>query len=97
MLSQLSESKDLNLADLFDADGSELYLKPASDYVELGVPVSFYTVVEAAARRGEIAIGLRTAALANDRSKAYGVVVNPHKGKPVTFAAADSILVLSDS
>jgi voltage-gated potassium channel Kch len=97
MLSQLSESRDLNLADLFDADGSELYLKPAADYVELGKPVTFYTVVEAAARRGEIAVGIREAAAATDRTKAYGVTVNPHKTKPFTYRDGDTILVLADT
>ncbi len=34
MLSQVAENRDLNaFADLFDPDGSELYLKPAADYV----------------------------------------------------------------
>ena len=97
MLSQLSESRDLNLADLFDAEGSELYLKPASDYVALGTPVSFYSVVEAAARRGEVAIGIREAAAAGDRARAYGVIVNPHKARPFTYSDGDCVLVLADS
>ena len=97
MLSQLSESRDLNLADLFDAEGSELYLKPASDYVTLGKPVNFYTVVEAAARRGEVAVGIRQAAAAGDRTKAYGVIVNPNKARPFSYAEEDRILVLADS
>ena len=43
--------------DLFDADGAEIYLKDASTYVATGESVDFFTVVEAARRRGEIAIG----------------------------------------
>jgi hypothetical protein len=97
MLSQLAESRDLNLADLFDAEGSELYLKPAADYVELGKPLTFYTVVEAAARRGEIAVGIREAAAAADRTKGYGVTVNPDKARPFTYRDGDTILVLADS
>jgi len=97
MLSQLSESRDLNLADLFDAEGSELYLKPASDYVALGTPVTFYTVVEAAARRGEVAVGIREAAAARDRARSYGVIVNPNKARQFSYAEGDCILVLADS
>ncbi|HEY0068837.1 MAG TPA: NAD-binding protein, partial [Chloroflexia bacterium] len=74
MLSQISENKDLGevFADLFNADGSEIYLKPAADYVKTGHPVNFYTVVEAARRRGEVAIGYRIMAKSGDASAGYG-------------------------
>ncbi len=98
MLSQVSENKNLAavFADLFDPEGAELYLKPAGDYVEPGRPVNFYTVVEAARRRGEIAIGYRQRAQAGDVARAYGVAVNPDKSKPVTFAEADRVIVLAE-
>ena len=53
LLAQVSENKELNAVfqDLFDPEGSEIYLKLASNYVTIGKPVNFYTVVEAA-RRG---------------------------------------------
>ncbi len=98
MLSQVSENKHLNavFADIFDPEGSEIYLKPASDYVKLGEPVNFYTVVEAARRRGECAIGYRIKALASDAAKAYGVIVNPDKSKEITFAAGDRIVTVAE-
>ncbi|HEX7185300.1 MAG TPA: potassium transporter TrkA [Thermoanaerobaculia bacterium] len=98
MLAQISENKELTgvFADLFDPDGSEVYLKPAGDYVELGRAVNFYTVVEAARRRGEVAIGYRREADAKDASKAYGVMVNPRKAEKVAFAAADRIILLAE-
>jgi hypothetical protein len=83
--------------DLFDADGSEIYLKPASDYVLPGQRVNFYTVVEAARRRGEVAIGYRQHGNAGNPGKAYGVVVNPTKSEPVTFTAHDRVIVLAES
>ena len=55
----------------------------------------FDTVVEAARRRDEIAIGYRIAATADDASAAYGVSVNPAKTATATFAAADRIVVLA--
>ncbi len=99
MLAQISENKELAavFADLFDPAGSEIYLKPASAYVAPGTPVSFYTIVEAARRRGEVAIGYRQVAAAADPARAYGVVVNPDKGEPITFAAFDKVIVLAES
>ncbi|HLF28745.1 MAG TPA: potassium transporter TrkA [Anaerolineae bacterium] len=98
MLSQVSENKDLAavFADLFDPAGAELYLKPAGDYVQLGRPLTFYTVVEAARRRGEIALGYRLRAHAEDAAKAHGVVINPRKSATLTFAEEDRVIVLAE-
>ena len=99
MLSQVSENK--GLADvfryLFSADGSELYLKPADQYVKPGQSVNFYTVLEAARLRGEVAIGYRLQHQAHDASAAYGVRVNPVKSQSVSFKSADRIIVLAES
>jgi voltage-gated potassium channel Kch len=99
LLAQVSENRELSLVfeDLFDARGSELYLNPAADYVETGRAVSFYTVVEAARRRGEVAIGYRLCADAREPGKSYGVVVNPPKSKPVSFRDEDRIIVLAET
>ncbi|HEY7216573.1 MAG TPA: potassium transporter TrkA [Thermoanaerobaculia bacterium] len=98
MLSQVSENRDLNavFADLFDPEGSEIYLKPAGDYVEPGREVNFYTLVAAARRRGEAAIGYRLGAHAEDAAKAYGVVVNPRKPEKVAFTEKDWVIVLAE-
>ncbi len=97
ILSQVSENKQLNalFAGLFDPEGSEIYLKPASSYLKLGQPVNFYTVTAAARQRGEIALGYRLRAHAGDASKAYGVAVNPDKDKTVTFSEADRLIVVA--
>ena len=98
MLSQVAENKELNaiFTDMFDPDGSEIYLKPAGDYVELGKPVNFYTIVEAARSRGHTAFGYRLAADAEDHDKAYGVVVNPDKSTKIAFTANDRIVVAAE-
>jgi voltage-gated potassium channel Kch len=97
LITQLSENKQLNavFAVLFDAEGSEIYLRPASDYVQTGRPVSVATIVEAARRLEEVAIGYRVRAEQNDAAKAYGVHVNPRKSELVTFDAADKVIVLA--
>jgi voltage-gated potassium channel Kch len=99
MLSQIAENKELNAVfdDLFDPAGSEIFLKRAGYYVAIGQPVNFYTVVEAARRRGEVAFGYRIRALAEDAAQAHGVVVNPDKSKLITFAERDRIIVLAES
>ncbi|MFL6194201.1 MAG: CASTOR/POLLUX-related putative ion channel [Thermoanaerobaculia bacterium] len=98
MLSQISENPGLNavFADLFDPEGSEIYLKPATDYVQPGREVNFYTVVAAARRRGEIAIGYRLADQAKDASKAYGVTVNPKKSATLTLTERDWVIVIAE-
>jgi ion channel POLLUX/CASTOR len=98
MLSQVSENRDLNavFADLFDPEGSEIYLKPAGDYVEPGRETNFYTLVAAARRRGEVAIGYRLSAHAGNAAKAYGVVVNPRKSEKVALGEKDWMIVLAE-
>jgi hypothetical protein len=97
MLAQVAEHKALNavFADIFDPEGSEIYLKPIGDYARLGEPLNFYTIVEAARRRGEVAIGYRRGAEASDASKMYGVTLNPDKSSKVTFAPGDYVIVLA--
>jgi ion channel POLLUX/CASTOR len=99
MLAQIAENRELLAVfnDLFDADGSELYLKPASDYVQTGRPVNFYTIVEAARQQGQCAVGYRIGAKANDAGARYGVRVNPGKSESVTFAADDRIIVVAEA
>ena len=99
MLTQISENKGLApvFTDMFDPEGSEIYLKPAGDYVALGAPVNFYTVIEAARRRGETAFGYRLKAQSGDADASYGVAVNPKKSQPITFAADDRIIVLAEA
>jgi voltage-gated potassium channel Kch len=99
MMAQLSESSDLMdvFADMFDPEGAEIYLKPISDYVVTGLPVNFYTVTEAARRRGETAIGYRLMSESHDAEKAYGVHTNPKKSASTTFSADDKIIVIAES
>ncbi len=98
MIAQVAESKHLNavFGDLLDPEGSEIYLKPAGDYVALGQAAPFAAVIEAARRRGEVAFGYRLTASANDAAAAYGVAVNPSKSTPVTFGPADRVIVLAE-
>ena len=97
LLTQISENKALNavFTDLFDPEGSELYLKPARDYVRLDHEVTFGTVVESARRRGEIAIGYRQPPAPG--LTGHGVVTNPAKSKLLRFTDRDSVIVLAEN
>ncbi len=97
MLAQVSENKDLMAVfdDLFDAGGSEFYLKPAEDYLKLGTPVTMYTILEAASRQNETAVGYRVAAEAGIVGKNYGFYINPEKGNSRTLSSGDQIIVLA--
>lgn len=98
LIAQITENKDLQdvFADIFDSDGSEIYLKPATDYVQAGKPVSYWTIVDAARERGEVAIGYRIAARSSDAGGGYGVSVNPPKSTSVTFAPEDRVIVIAE-
>jgi len=98
LLSQLSENKELKKVYdvLFQAEGSEIYLKPVSRYVKPGVEMDFYTVTASAAELGESAIGYRITSLSRDSEQHYGVNLNPAKSEQVTFSEEDFIIVLSE-
>ena len=99
MMAQLSENAELKdvFTDLFDPEGSEVYLKPISEYVTTGEAVTYSTVVEAARRRGETAIGYRIMSEVHDAEKSYGVRTNPKKSEKVTFASEDKLIVISEN
>jgi Trk K+ transport system NAD-binding subunit len=98
MMAQLSENRDLLpvFTDMFDPEGSEIYLKPINEYVQTGVPVNFYTVTQAALNRNETAIGYRLMNESGDPAKAWGVHVNPKKSDKVTFAPDDKVIVFAE-
>jgi voltage-gated potassium channel Kch len=99
MMSQLSENAELFdvFTDIFDPEGAEIYLKPVNDYVATGEPVNFYTVVEAARRRGETALGYRITSEASQAGKSYGVHTNPKKSEKVTFSPEDKVIVIAEN
>ena len=99
MMAQLSENAELLgvFTDIFDPEGAEIYLKPISDYVMTGQPVNFYTVTEAARRRGETALGYRLISEAHDAEKSYGIHTNPKKAEKVSFSSEDKLIVIAEN
>ncbi|MEU4290860.1 hypothetical protein AB0E63_21755 [Kribbella sp. NPDC026596] len=97
LLTQLTENRHLAAVfeDLFNPTGAEIYLKPAAGYLLPGMPATFSTVAEAAARHGETAIGYRVHAEFY-QPPAYGVVLNPPKQAPLTLTDKDRVIVLAE-
>lgn len=94
MLAQASENDALTAIfdDLLDEEGSELYMRAASDYLALGVPINFYTVTEAARLRGEVAIGYHRP---RPEAAANGILINPAKSAAEIYSAEDRLIILA--
>jgi hypothetical protein len=99
MLSQVSENRQLTevFDQLFASTGAEIYLRDAALYVASGQSVDFYTVLEAARRKGETAIGHRIARHARSAEHFYGVSVNPTKTETRVYEPGDKIIVLAEA
>ena len=74
-----------------DARDTDLYFEPAGDYVQLDVPVSWVTVVAAAARRRQTAIGYVVHDQRFDEKRGYGVYLNPAKSSVTAYRERDQI------
>lgn len=98
MMTQVSENKHLMRAfeDLLQSEGSEIYLKPAENYVMLNTKINFYTLLESAKQKGQVAIGYKIAALSHDIEGGFGVIVNPDKNEMVEFTTNDMLIVLAE-
>jgi voltage-gated potassium channel Kch len=98
IISQVAENKHLMKVfdQLFKAEGNEIYLKPAENYIELGKEVDFYTILESAFRMNEIAVGYRLMENFQDVDNNYGIVLNPDKRQLISFSKSDLIIVLAE-
>lgn len=93
IMTQVSENRELAnvFAELLQEEGSEIYFRPAEDYVKLGEPVNFYTVSASAALKSEVAVGYR-----KENGSGFDVITNPKKEEEVIYAAGDYIIVLAE-
>ena len=94
VLVQLSENPQLTkvLDELLTSDGSELYLRPAAHYVELGAEVPFGAIVAAGLSRKELAIGILKT---YSTGKLAELLLALKKIDSITLGAEDSIVVVA--
>ena len=94
LLTQISENRKLSeiFEYLLTDEGSEIYLKPISNYIDVNYEVNFYDLIDACAIKGEIPIGYKKkSSLENN-----GITLNPLKTAMIQFTIDDSIIVLSE-
>ncbi|MGI9232590.1 MAG: CASTOR/POLLUX-related putative ion channel [Woeseiaceae bacterium] len=99
IMAQVSESRDIEKVydDIFQEDGSEIYLKPVSLYYEaLPIEVSFADMMAMAQSRREICIGVKTKALESSRLDNNGITLIPEKSTRFNLNPEDSLVVLAE-
>jgi len=99
LIAQMSEEPGIkNVYDnLFEEDGSEIYLKPASSYFEpLPVEVTFADCMGIAQKRKEVCLGVKIKAHEGDPEQNFGVKLIPEKNTPYTLEAGDCLVVVAE-
>ena len=96
-LAQVSENKALGpvFDTLFNPYNSEIYLKPITNYVKIGQPINFLTVVAAGLHQNETVIGYRLNS--KNTHLESNTVLNPNKQSVLDFSAKDEIIVLAEN
>lgn len=92
LMTQISQNPHLTAVfeELLSPAGNTLHLRPASHYVTTGRTTSFAAVAASAARRGECAIGYRSAT-----ASGHGMRVNPPKAHVRYWHARDQVVLIA--
>ena len=85
--------------DLFKAEGSELYIKPASYYFDFSekdsICVPYGDCVEAAKIRDEVILGIQLQAEQKNKDKMFGISLIPNKKTNFTITKHDGFVALA--
>ena len=96
---QVSEEPDiLQVYDqLFSEEGSEVYLKPVTAFMNpIPAQVTFADMCAAALRKGESCIGVRFLDEAESAEKEFGIRLNPPKSETFALQAGDCLITLAE-
>lgn len=100
IFAQLSEQREMQHVydNLFEEEGSEIYVKPASLYLsQLPAEVRFGDIMRAAQlREGEVCIGIKKAGLESEARKNYGIRLIPPKDEVLRLEPGDSLVVVAE-
>lgn len=94
---QLSEERGLLpvYEELLDSKGCEISFHPVEWYVPLGVETDFHVAIDCASAARTTVIGYRHAAMAEDRTRNFGIVMNPAKNGTFLPMEGDSLIVIA--
>ena len=85
--------------DLFRAEGSEIYIKPASNYFDFSesntIKIKYGECIEAAQLREEIILGLQFYKAQKDKENMFGLKLIPDKNEIFTLNAQDGFIALA--
>lgn len=98
LLAQVSEDSDIKRVydDLFQEEGSEIYLKPASLYfTSFPQEATFADMMRIAQKREEVCLGVKIKALERDGQENFGVKLIPEKNTSFTLGPDDALVVLA--
>jgi hypothetical protein len=99
LIAQISEEASIKEVydNLFEEDGSEIYIKPAHLYFEkASVDVSFADCMAIARKRNEICIGIKIKSLEMNQEQNYGVNLIPFKNSRFTLVSEDCLVVVAE-
>jgi len=83
--------------DLFNPEGSEVYIKPLSLYLrEVPDAISFGTLCMAAQKRGETCFGIRFGGETREEDALNGNIINPGKNRMFRLSKDDMLIVLAE-
>ena len=85
--------------DLFQSEGSELYIKPASYYFdfsdEKSITMPYGECVQAARLRDEVILGVQIKSAQKKKDKMFGINLIPDKSDQITLTCEDGLVALS--
>lgn len=85
--------------DLFHADGSEIYIKPASSYFDFSdhdsINIQYGECMQAAQLRNEIILGLQFHKDQKNKKNMFGIQLIPEKSSVFTISSKDGFVALA--
>jgi hypothetical protein len=99
IFAQLSEEPRIKQLydDIFEEEGSEIYLKPVSLYFDsFPVRVTFADLIGQVYKRDEICLGVRRDMHHDNPEKNFGIKLNPPKDEVFNLSQGDSLVVLAE-
>ena len=94
IVTQICQARELKqiFEELLREEGSEVYVRPAKNYITPGCKTDIYTACEAAARQREVLIGYR---LTDPETGEMEMITNPPKSQEITFGEKDCLVVIA--